>query len=79
MSLDSGYKIKVSLVVTKQESYNTVTIAKKEVEEEGLNVGTKTPAKTLNRKITELCADAKQAVADMLYAIEENNKTKEEE
>lgn len=77
MALETGYKIKVSLVVTQQRDYNTVTIAKKEVEEEGLNIKPDTPAKALNRKITELCADAKQAVADMLYAIEENNKKEE--
>jgi hypothetical protein len=78
MSLDAGYKIKVSITITKMESYNTVTIAKKELEEESLNVNLKTSAKKLNTKITELVSDAKQAVADMLYAIEENNKKEEE-
>ena len=78
MSLDAGYKIKVSITITKTEGYNTVTIAKKELEEESLNVNLKTSAKKLNTKITELVSDAKQAVADMLYAIEENNKKEEE-
>ena len=78
MALETGYKVKVSLAVTQQKDYSTITIAKKEVEEESLDINPKTPAKVLNRKITELCADAKQAVADMLYAIEENNKKEED-
>jgi hypothetical protein len=78
MAEENGYTVSVIIEVKKKKSYDSIVIARKTVEEETVIVNNNTPAKELNRKVTELVADAKSAVGDMLYAIESNKKSKEE-
>lgn len=71
---ENGYKIDISIKISRQQDYNTITIASKKIEEEYQSINIETPAKELNRKVTELIADVKSSVADMLYAKEEKRK-----
>lgn len=79
MKEPKGYKIVVKVEVSYYDSYNTVTVAEKEVKENSLVINQKTPAKEVVRKITELVADTKGSVAEMLYKKEEMDEVKEVE
>lgn len=76
---ENGYKIEISVVVSRKQQYDTITIASKKVEEEYQSININTPAKELNRKITELLADVKSSIADMLYTKEERKKENKDE